>query len=117
MLQNGQEIAVKRLSQSSVRTEREFRNEVEILSKLRHKNLINLLGFCFKRDQYCLVYEFMPNLNLDRFIFDPHRASQLNWKMCRNIVEGIARGLRYLHEESGLCVVHRDIGPRNIFLD
>ncbi|CAA7018569.1 unnamed protein product [Microthlaspi erraticum] len=109
-LQNGQEIAVKILSQSSVRTEREFRNEVEILSKLKHKNLISLLGFCFKRDQYCLVYEFMPNLNLHRFIFDPNRASQLNWEMCRDVIQGVAQGLRYLHEESGLRVVHRDIG-------
>ncbi|KAG7552829.1 Protein kinase-like domain superfamily [Arabidopsis thaliana x Arabidopsis arenosa] len=116
-LQNGQEIAVKILSKSSIRTERQFHNELNILSKLKHKNLINLLGFCTKRDQHCLVYEFMPNSNLDCFLLDPHRASQLSWEMCRNIVDGIARGLRYLHEESGLWLVHRDIKPRNILLD
>ncbi|KAL1213226.1 Cysteine-rich receptor-like protein kinase 45 [Cardamine amara subsp. amara] len=116
-LQSGQEIAVKRLSENSNGTERHFHNEVELLSKLRHKNLINLLGFCTKRDQNYLVYEFMPNSSLDRFIFDPQRASALNWEMCRNIVQGIARGLRYLHEESGLWVVHRDMKPQNILLD
>ncbi|CAH8273034.1 unnamed protein product [Arabidopsis lyrata] len=116
-LQNGQEIAVKILSKSSIRTETQFHNELNILSKLKHKNLINLLGFCTKRDQHCLVYEFMPNSSLDCFLLDPHRASQLSWEMCRNIVDGIARGLRYLHEESGLCLVHRDIKPRNILLD
>ncbi|ESQ38287.1 hypothetical protein EUTSA_v10029460mg [Eutrema salsugineum] len=100
-----------------VPSERDFRNEVEILSKLRHKNLIHLLGFCSMLDQRYLVYEFMPNLSLDCFIYDPHRASQLSWKMCRNIVQGIARGLRYIHEESGLWMVHRDIKPKNILLD
>ncbi|KAG7615641.1 putative cysteine-rich receptor-like protein kinase 45 RLK-Pelle-DSLV family [Arabidopsis thaliana] len=115
--QNGQEIAVKILSTSSIRTERQFHNELNILSKLKHKNLINLLGFCTKRDQHGLVYEFMPNSSLDCFILDPHRAAQLNWEMCRNIIDGLARGLRYLHEESGLWVVHRDIKPGSILLD
>ncbi|KFK31938.1 hypothetical protein AALP_AA6G179400, partial [Arabis alpina] len=116
-LQSGQEIAVKILSESSVGTERLFHTEINLLSKLRHKNLINLLGFCSKRDPHCLVYEFLPNLSLEHLIFDTARASQLNWESCRNIVQGIARGLRYFHEESGLWVVHRDIKPSNILLD
>ncbi|XP_010422141.1 PREDICTED: cysteine-rich receptor-like protein kinase 45 [Camelina sativa] len=116
-LQSGQEIAVKILLKSSIRTHRQFHNELNLLSKLRHKNLINLLGFSTKRDHYCLVYEFMPNSSLDCFILDPHRASRLSWEMCRNIVQGIACGLRYLHEESGLWVVHRDIKPANVLLD
>ncbi|EOA20953.1 hypothetical protein CARUB_v10001286mg [Capsella rubella] len=116
-LQSGQDIAVKIYFTSSIRAEREFHNQLDILSKLRHKNLINLLSFCTKRDQHCLVYEFMPNSSLDRFILDPHRASQLSWEMCRNIVDGIACGLRYLHEESGSWVVHRDIKPSKILLD
>ncbi|CAN8308311.1 unnamed protein product [Cochlearia groenlandica] len=117
-LQSGQEIAVKRFSGSNFNTfETMFRNEIEVLSNLRHKNLIQPLGFCSKQDQHFLVYEYMPNSCLDRFIFDPHRASQLNWEIFRNIIQGIARGLRYIHEESGLCVIHRDIKPSNILLD
>ncbi|KAG2331486.1 hypothetical protein Bca52824_002666 [Brassica carinata] len=117
-LQSGEEIAVKRLFGSSTRSKIDFRNEIEILSKLRHKSLIHLLGFCSKQDQRCLVYEFMPNSSLQSYISDPHRDShQLSWEMCRNIVQGIARGLRYIHEESQLWVVHRDIKPSNILLD
>ncbi|CAH8363352.1 unnamed protein product [Eruca vesicaria subsp. sativa] len=117
-LSSGEEIAVKRLFGSSTRNETDFRNEVEILSKLRHKNLIRLLGFCSKQDQRYLVYEFMPNSTLQSYISDPHRDShQLSWEMCRNIVQGIARGLRYIHEESQLWVVHRDIKPSSILLD
>ncbi|KAF2614720.1 hypothetical protein F2Q70_00009225, partial [Brassica cretica] len=117
-LQSGEEIAVKRLLGSSIRSERDFRNEVEILSKLRHKNLIHLLGFCSKQDQRYLVYELMPNSSLQSYISDPHRDShQLSWEMCRNIVQGIARGLRYIHEESQIWVIHRDINPTNILLD
>ncbi|KAJ4905795.1 Cysteine-rich receptor-like protein kinase 45 [Raphanus sativus] len=117
-LQSGEEIAVKRFLGSSTRSERDFSNEVEILSKLKHKNLIHLLGFCSKQDQRYLVYEFMPNSSLQSYISDPHRDShQLSWEMCRNIVQGIARGLRYIHEESQLWVVHRDIKPSNILLD
>ncbi|KAG5383959.1 hypothetical protein IGI04_035429 [Brassica rapa subsp. trilocularis] len=113
-LQSGQEIAVKILCN---RYYREFLNEVNLLPKLRHKNLIHLLGFFSKNDQHFLVYEFMPNSSLDHFIFDPCRASQLSWDVCRNIVVGVARGLHYLHEESGLQIVHLDIKPSNILLD
>ncbi|XP_048624291.1 cysteine-rich receptor-like protein kinase 45 isoform X2 [Brassica napus] len=113
-LQSGQEIAVKILCN---RYYREFLNEVNLLPKLRHKNLIHLLGFCSEQGQDFLVYEFMPNSSLDQFIFDPCRASQLSWETCRNIFVGIAQGLQYLHEESGLQVVHLDIKPSNILLD
>ncbi|KAF8101670.1 hypothetical protein N665_0202s0033 [Sinapis alba] len=110
----GQEIAVKILCN---RYNREFLNEINLLPKLRHTNLIHLLGFCSEQGQDFLVYEFMPNSSLDHFIFDPCRTSQLSWDICQNIVVGIARGLRYLHEESGLQVVHLDIEPSNILLD
>ncbi|CAG7862486.1 unnamed protein product [Brassica rapa] len=113
-LQSGQEIAVKI---PCTRNDREFLNEINLLRKLRHKNLIHLLGFCSKKDQHFLVYEFMPNSSLDHFIFDPFRASQLSWDVRRNIVVGVARGLHYLHEESGLQIVHLDIKPSNILLD
>ncbi|KAF2539036.1 hypothetical protein F2Q70_00003504 [Brassica cretica] len=113
-LQSGQEIAVKILCN---RYYREFLNEVNLLPKLRHKNLIHLLGFCSEQGQDFLVYEFMPNSSLDQFIFDPCRASQPSWETCRNIFVGIAQGLQYLHEESGLQVVHLDIKPSNILLD
>ncbi|KAG2330511.1 hypothetical protein Bca52824_001691 [Brassica carinata] len=113
-LQSGQEIAVKILCN---RYYRRFLNEINLLPKLGHENLIHLLGLCSQQGQQILVYEFMPNSNLDNFIFNPCKASQLSWDMCRNIVVGIARGLRYLHEESGLHVVHLDIRPSNILLD
>ncbi|KAJ4905787.1 Cysteine-rich receptor-like protein kinase 45 [Raphanus sativus] len=117
-LQSGEEIAVKRFLGSSTRSERDFSNEVEILSKLKHKNLIHLLVSALNKNQRYLVYEFMPNSSLQSYISDPHRDShQLSWEMCRNIVQGIARGLRYIHEESQLWVVHRDIKPSNILLD
>ncbi|XP_056861913.1 cysteine-rich receptor-like protein kinase 40 [Raphanus sativus] len=116
ILLNGKEIAVKRLTRGS-EGGIEFRNEVSILTRLQHKNLVKLLGFCNEGDEEILVYEFVPNSSLDRFIFDEEKRSLLTWEVRLKIIEGIARGLVYLHEDSQLKIIHRDLKAGNILLD
>ncbi|XP_028778508.1 putative receptor-like protein kinase At4g00960 [Neltuma alba] len=114
---NGQEIAVKRLSRNSGQGDVEFKNEVLLMAKLQHRNLVKLLGFCHKKEERLLVYEFLPNKSLDYFIFDPIKRSYLNWQKRVKIIEGISRGLLYLHQDSRVRIIHRDLKPNNILLD
>uniref|UniRef100_A0A0E0LLP6 Uncharacterized protein n=1 Tax=Oryza punctata TaxID=4537 RepID=A0A0E0LLP6_ORYPU len=116
-LPDGDEIAVKRLSKSSAQGVGELKNELALVAKLQHKNLVRLVGVCLEQEERLLVYEFVPNRSLDQILFDADKRQQLDWGKRYKIINGIARGLQYLHEDSQLKVVHRDLKASNILLD
>ncbi|KAL8259892.1 hypothetical protein R6Q59_027845 [Mikania micrantha] len=108
-------VAVKKISQGSKQGKKEYMTEVKIISSLRHRNLVRLIGWCHDKTQFLLVYEFMPNGSLDSHLF--HQKTVLKWDVRYNVAIGLASALLYLHEECDQCVLHRDIKASNIMLD
>ncbi|XP_072988130.1 L-type lectin-domain containing receptor kinase IX.1-like [Typha latifolia] len=112
----GLEVAIKRVSKGSKQGRKEYIAEVKIISQLRHRNLVQLVGWCHDRGDFLLVYELMPNGSLDNHLYTT-KGELLTWSLRYNIALGLASALLYLHEEWDSCVVHRDIKPSNVMLD
>uniref|UniRef100_A0A0E0AKZ3 Uncharacterized protein n=1 Tax=Oryza glumipatula TaxID=40148 RepID=A0A0E0AKZ3_9ORYZ len=123
VLSDGQEVAVKKLLGTSGHGLDQLHNEVLLLAELQHKNLVRLHGFCLHQGETLLVYEYIKNGSLDNLLFVEHfvtldinRGNALNWEQQYNIILGIAKGILYLHEDSSLRIIHRDLKSNNILL-
>ncbi|CAO2036502.1 unnamed protein product [Urochloa humidicola] len=115
-LTDGSLVAVKQLSETSHQGKREFATEIETISRVQHRNLVKLYGCCLEGNKPLLVYEYLENGSLDKALFGSKKLN-LDWPTRFDICLGVARGLAYLHEESAIRVVHRDIKASNVLLD
>eukprot|EP00256_Glycine_max_P041691 XP_006591755.1 cysteine-rich receptor-like protein kinase 2 [Glycine max] len=116
-MKNGKVVAVKKLISGDFnKVDDEFESEVTLISNVHHRNLVRLLGCCSEGQERILVYQYMANTSLDKFLFGKRKGS-LNWKQRYDIILGTARGLTYLHEEFHVSIIHRDIKSGNILLD
>lgn len=116
-LNDGREIAVKKLSRGSNQGKTQFVAEAKLLTRVQHRNVVNLYGYCIHGREKLLVYEYVPLESLDKFLFRSNKKQELDWKRRFDIINGVARGLLYLHEDSHICIIHRDIKAANILLD
>ncbi|CAN8286623.1 unnamed protein product [Cochlearia groenlandica] len=112
----GQEVAVKILKDDSNENGEEFINEVASMSRTSHVNIVSLLGFCYERNKKAIIYEFMPNGSLDKFLSEK-MSTKMEWKTLYNIAVGVSHGLEYLHNRCVSRIVHFDIKPQNILMD
>ncbi|KAJ4702729.1 Lectin-receptor kinase [Melia azedarach] len=116
VLSSNEQIAVKKVSRDSKQGMKEFVAEVVSVGRLRHRNLVKLRGYCRRKGEFLLVYDYMPNGSLDKFLHRKEKTS-LNWFQRFRIIRGVASGLLYLHEDWEQVVLHRDIKPANVLLD
>ncbi|CAL4906969.1 unnamed protein product [Urochloa decumbens] len=121
-LHGGPMVAIKRCFSSGSSSDqkhlsRQFEAEIRVLLKLRHINIINLLGYCIEQGERILVYEYIPNGGLGKFIFGTGTGTPLDWSLRFHIIMGIAQGIVYLHEYCGITILHRDLKPSNVLLD
>ncbi|KAF3456123.1 hypothetical protein FNV43_RR00771 [Rhamnella rubrinervis] len=117
-LSTGQVVAVKKIHENGgVANEEAFESETSILTKIRHRNIIKLYGFCLHSRHSFLVYEFMERGSLAKILTDDGKAVELVWAMRVNVVKGLANAVSYMHHECCPCVVHRDISSKNVLLD
>nr|XP_034593848.1 cysteine-rich receptor-like protein kinase 10 [Setaria viridis] len=117
ILSDGEEIAVKTLLGRTGHALHQLHNEIQVLAKLQHKNLVRLLGYCLHQNDTLLVYEYIKNGSLDSILFDKTTGNALHWEQQYNIILGIAKGILYLHEDSSTRIIHRDLKANNILLD
>lgn len=108
---------MKRLERCTNQGQQQFKNEVTLMARLQHKNLIKLHGYCLEEGERLLILEFAPNASLEGFISDSVKRTSLSRERRLSIIRGIARGLLYLHEDSPLRIIHRDVKPGNVLLD
>ncbi|ERN09655.1 hypothetical protein AMTRI_Chr08g160290 [Amborella trichopoda] len=116
MPDSGLQVAVKQVAQESEHRVREFLAEVSSIGKLRHRNLVPLLGWCKQRADLIIVYEYMPHGSLDKYLFNDDKPP-LGWKQRHKILKGVASALLYLHEQWEQVVIHRDVKAGNVLLD
>ncbi|XP_009126719.1 putative L-type lectin-domain containing receptor kinase II.2 [Brassica rapa] len=116
-LLSGTQIAVKRVSHDAEQGMQQYVAEIASMGRLRHKNLVQLLGYCRRKGELLLVYDYMPNGSLDNYLFNKEKVKDLTWSQRLNIIKGVASALLYLHEEWEQVVLHRDIKSSNILLD